>query len=90
VLGIVVQMLGYDRMKVKCADGYVRICRIPGKYKKRLWFREGDLVLVAPWDFQPKTKADVLWRYNKNEIKKLKELGYLKGLEEELAEEEEF
>ena len=89
VIGVVVQMLGYDRLKVKCADGETRICRIPGRFKKRLWFREGDIVLVAPWEFQPKTKGDVIWRYNKNEVKKLMEMGYLKGLEEELSLEEE-
>ena len=52
VLGIVIQMLGYDRARVRCTDGKVRLCRIPGKMKKRIWIREGDAVLIAPWDFQ--------------------------------------
>jgi len=84
ILGIVIQMLGYDRLRVKCADGHTRICRIPGRFKKRLWFREGDIVLVAPWDFQYNQKGDVIWRYTKSEARKLFEMGYLKGLEEDL------
>ncbi|MCD6509812.1 MAG: translation initiation factor IF-1A [Thermoprotei archaeon] len=87
VLGVIVQMLGHERMKVLCADGYTRICRVPGRYKKRLWFREGDVVLVAPWDFQPKTKGDLIWRYTKSEVRKLKEMGHLDKLEEEYGEE---
>ena len=30
-LGIAQKMLGYDRVLVKCQDGFVRICRIRGK-----------------------------------------------------------
>jgi len=84
VLGIVIQMLGSIGSGVKCADGHIRICRIPGRFKKRLWFREGDIVLVAPWDFQYNQKGDVVWRYTKSEARKLLEMGYLKGLEEDL------
>ena len=86
VLGIITQMLGYDHARVYCADGKERICRIPGKYRKRLWFREGDVVLVAPWEFQSDRKGDLVWRYTKDEVKKLKEKGLLKGLEEILEE----
>lgn len=76
VLGIVVQMLGYDRARVRCTDGKVRLCRIPGKMKKRIWIREGDAVLVAPWDFQD-DRGDIIWRYSKNEARWLEENGYL-------------
>ncbi|MGQ4834598.1 MAG: translation initiation factor eIF-1A [Candidatus Asgardarchaeia archaeon] len=76
MFGIVIQMLGHDRAKVKCADGKIRVCRIPGKMKKRIWIREGDVVLVAPWDFQD-DRADIVWRYNKNEARWLEENGYL-------------
>jgi len=44
VFGVVVQLLGYDRVRVECEDGYTRVCRIPGKMKKRVWIREGDIV----------------------------------------------
>ena len=52
VLGIVVKLLGFDRVLVKCQDGHERLCRIRGKMKRRVWIREGDVVLVSPWDFQ--------------------------------------
>jgi len=78
VFGIVIQLLGYDRVRVECDDGYTRVCRIPGKMKKRVWIREGDVVLVAPWDFQFETRGDITWRYTKNEARWLREKGYLK------------
>jgi len=83
VLGVVEQFLGYDRARVKCADGVTRLCRIPGKMKKRVWLKIGDIVLVAPWDFQP-SKGDILHRYSTDELKQLAKRGYLKGLEDYL------
>ncbi|MEM3882182.1 MAG: translation initiation factor eIF-1A, partial [Candidatus Methanomethylicaceae archaeon] len=80
LVGIVAQLLGFNRVKVKCADGKTRICRIPGKMIKKIWLREGDLVLVAPWDFQSDQKGDILWRYDRNEIKILKSKGLLGAL----------
>jgi len=77
VLGVIVQLLGFDRCKVKCADGYTRICRIPGRYRKRMWIREGDVVAVVPWDFQYESKGDIVWRYTRDEVEKLREKGLL-------------
>jgi len=62
VLGRVVKLPGGDHVIVRCTDGKVRICRIRGKMKRRMWVRENDVVLVVPWDFQDK-KADIVWRY---------------------------
>jgi len=81
VLGVVTRLLGYDRLEVRCADGYNRIARIPGRFKKKVWLKEGDIVLVAPWDFQPKSKADIVWRYSRDEIKELERRGLLGFLE---------
>ncbi len=81
VLGVVTRLLGYDRLEVKCADGYSRIARIPGRFKKKVWLREGDIVLVAPWDFQAKSKADIVWRYSRDEVKELEKRGLLDFLE---------
>jgi translation initiation factor 1A len=80
LVGVVAQLLGFNRVKVKCADGKTRICRIPGKMIKKIWLREGDLVLVAPWDFQSDQKGDIIWRYDRNEIKILKSKGLLGAL----------
>lgn len=64
--GLVDQLMGASRVKVLCADGKLRMGRIPGKMKKRMWIRAEDLVIVKPWDFQD-SKADVVWRYTKTE-----------------------
>ena len=45
ILGRVIQLLGYDRFRVKCADDIERICRVRGKMKRRTWIRDGDYVL---------------------------------------------
>ena len=77
VLGMAVKMLGYDRIMVKCQDGKERLCRVRGKLKRRVWIRDGDIVLVSPWDFQSDTRGDIFWRYRKNQTEQLRMKGYL-------------
>jgi translation initiation factor 1A len=78
VLGLAGKILGAERILVKCQDGKERVCRIRGKLKRRVWVREGDIVLVSPWDFQSDTRDDIFWRYRKNQTEWLKNKGYLK------------
>jgi translation initiation factor 1A len=78
VVGIIIQQLGFDRVMVKCNDGRTRLCRIPGRMKKRVWLRDNDVVLVAPWDFQFEQRGDVVWRYTRAQAEWLKNRGYLK------------
>ncbi|TFG57273.1 MAG: translation initiation factor eIF-1A [Methanomassiliicoccus sp.] len=66
MFGIADQLLGASRIKIMCADGNSRMGRIPGKIKKRMWIREGDLVIIRPWDFQDE-KCDVLYRFTKTQ-----------------------
>ncbi len=82
VIGILDQRLGASRMRVKCLDGKSRICRIPGRLKRKLWVREGDMVLVEPWEFGGDEKGDIVFKYRDNQIQWLKENGYLKKLDE--------
>lgn len=79
VLGILEQRLGASRMLVRCLDGKSRNCRVPGRLKRKLWLREGDVVLVEPWEFDD-TKADILFKYNPTAIEWLKRKGYLKEI----------
>ena len=60
------EILGGRRVTVLCADGVTRMARIPGKMRRRQWVREGDLIIVWPWDFQD-SKADVKHRYTKTQ-----------------------
>jgi translation initiation factor 1A len=66
IFAIADSLLGASRIKVVCADGQSRMGRIPGKLKKRMWIRPGDLLIVKPWDFQD-DKADVLFRYTRTQ-----------------------
>jgi translation initiation factor 1A len=77
LLGIVTQMLGYDRLMVKCLDGHERVCRIRGKMKRRVWIKVNDTVLVAPWDFQVDTRGDIIWRYTESQANWLRSQGRL-------------
>ena len=78
ILGVVEAMLGANRLKVRCQDGLVRICRIPGKLRKRVWVREREIVLVVPWSIHGDKNADVQWRYTHTESGWLKRKGILK------------
>lgn len=80
VIGVVSRRLGGSRMDVACLDGKNRICRIPGRLKNKLWIREGDLVLVEPWQFEHETKGDILYKYKPNQVDWLKQRGFLKNI----------
>jgi len=76
IFGVADQLLGASRIRVMCADGKSRLGRIPGKLKKRMWIREGDLLIVNPWDFQDE-KCDIRHRYTKTESTYLSRRGIL-------------
>jgi len=81
VLGLCEQRVGGSRMKVRCMDGKNRICRIPGRLKRRLWVRDGDILLIEPWELGGDDKGDVLYKYRLLQVKFLKKKGMLKELE---------
>jgi translation initiation factor 1A len=62
---------------VKCQDGHTRLRRIRGEMKRRAWIRRGDIVLVSPSDFQFEKRDDIIWRYKRNQVRWLRENGYL-------------
>ena len=76
MFAIAEQILGGRRVTVLCADGETRMARIPGKMRRRQWVREGDLIIVWPWDFQD-SKADVKHRYTKTQAMSLSRKGVL-------------
>ncbi len=77
--GVAVQLHGTNQIKVTCEDGQERMCRIPGKLRKRVWIREGDVVIIKLWDFQP-SKADIKWRFIGMQTERLRKKGALKNL----------
>jgi translation initiation factor 1A len=81
-IGILDQRLGASRMRVICLDGKVRLCRIPGRLKRRLWVRAGDIVLVEPWEYGGDEKGDIIFKYKQTQVSWLRRKGYLKKLDE--------
>ncbi|MBU0761542.1 MAG: translation initiation factor eIF-1A [Candidatus Altiarchaeota archaeon] len=81
LLGEVEQLLGDRRMNVKCSDGHVRLCRIPGKIRKRIWIKEGNIVLIEPWEVQSKERGDILLRYTIQQADVLRKNGHLEGID---------
>tara|TARA_B100000900_G_scaffold100072_1_gene82753 strand:- start:122 stop:637 length:516 start_codon:yes stop_codon:yes gene_type:complete len=85
------QILGGRRVRAVCEDGESRLARIPGKMRRRQWVREGDLIVVQPWDFQDE-KANVVMRYTKTQSLYLSRKGVLPdivdlfGMSEEISE----
>ena len=82
VLGIIEQRVGGKRMIVKGVDGKSRNCKVPGRLKRKLWLREGDVVNIEPWEFDDE-KGDVLFKHNPTQVAWLKRKGLLKDIENE-------
>ena len=76
VIGIIDQRVGGNKMMVACLDGKTRNCRVPGRLKRKLWLRPGDVVIVEPWELD-KDRADVLFKYPHTQISWLRNKGYL-------------
>lgn len=77
ILGEIEELMGASRFKIRCKDGHVRLCRIPGKFRKRIKVRIGDIVLVEPWTVEPQEKGDILWIYNRTQAAWLRQRGHI-------------
>jgi translation initiation factor 1A len=69
-------MMGGNHIRVRCFDGITRLGRIRGKIKKRVWIREGDILIVVPWSFQDE-KCDISYRYTRPQIDWLRRNRYI-------------
>ena len=76
LFAVVTEMLGANRVTVRCADGVVRTARIPGRMRKRIWIRQGDVVLIEPWEWQDE-KATIEWRYTGQDAAQLRAEGHI-------------
>jgi translation initiation factor 1A len=82
LIGRIVQRLGGNRMDVKTTDGKTRNCRVPGRYRRRLWLRPKDIVIIIPDQFDDK-KGDVIYKYNPLGVKQLNKKGLLDSIRDE-------
>lgn len=78
MFGLVESMYGGSRLQVKCQDGKERIVRIPGKIRRNIWVRAGDVVILVPWKIDPDHRADLAWRYTRVQADMLRHRGILK------------
>lgn len=71
VIGVVIRNLGARRMEVLCTDQVKRTARIPGRFRRGYRISVNDVVLVEPWADLGGNKADITYRYRRNEIRPL-------------------
>ena len=76
MLGEIEQIMGASRFRINCKDGKTRMCRIPGKFRRRIKVRSGDIVIVEPWSIEGDEKGDIVWIYNKTQMNWLRSNGY--------------
>lgn len=79
ILGVVTGMMGGGRLGVACKDGKDRLCRIPGKIRRHVWVRDGDIVVIVPWVIDGEKRGDIIWRYNRLQADWLRANGYIKN-----------
>ena len=72
VIGIVEQRHGGNKMNITCLDGKDRNGRVPGRLKRRLWLRPGDVIILEPWELDD-SKGDILFKYRPNQVKWLRQ-----------------
>jgi translation initiation factor 1A len=82
VIGMVVQRYGGNKMEVRGSDGKTRNGRVPGRYKRRMWLRPGDFVIIEPWEDDDE-KADIVFQYRGGQVNQLRKRGLLEGLQNE-------
>lgn len=82
LIGKIIQRLGGNRMEVLSTDGKTRNSRVPGRYRRRMWLRPGDFVIILPWEDND-DKADIIFQYRKNQAYQLKKKGFVDSLKDE-------
>ena len=68
--GKIDKLLGEMRATVILTDNVEILGIIQGKFRKRVWFKPGDVVLISRRDFQ-EDKVDIIHKYSENDVKKL-------------------
>lgn len=79
LIGMIVQRFGGNRMEVLGTDGKKRNCRVPGRFKRSMWLRPKDIVLIAPWQ-DDNDKGDIVFHYHSSSINQLRKKGLLNSL----------
>lgn len=78
IIGQIEELLGGSRFRIACFDGHLRLCRMPGKFRRRMRIRAGDYAVVKPWDIEPDDKGDIVFIYTRTQAGILKKRGIIK------------
>ena len=73
VFGILTKTLGSRFFDVNCLDGKQRRCKVRNK---RLRVKQDDVVIISLREFDDKN-ADIIYRYNSEEVRELQRFGSL-------------
>ncbi|EAY01256.1 Eukaryotic initiation factor 1A family protein [Trichomonas vaginalis G3] len=74
VYGQVARSLGDKRFECICNDHKVRICKVRGKFRGRLFINQGDYLLIALRE-EEDDKADIIHKYTTDEAHELFKMG---------------
>jgi len=77
LFGRVLKMMGGENVMIKCDDNLTRRGRIRGKLKRRVWIRDNDIVIIAPWDFKEDERGDIVWRFTLPQVQWLKDNNHI-------------
>lgn len=77
IFGFLEKALGSRFFDVKCLDGQMRRCKVRNK---RLKVQTGDVVIISLREFDDKN-ADIIYRYNSDEVRELQSIGSLPSME---------
>tara|TARA_Y100000385_G_scaffold258454_1_gene286469 strand:+ start:1331 stop:1723 length:393 start_codon:yes stop_codon:yes gene_type:complete len=73
VFGILTKTLGSRFFDVNCLDGKQRRCKVRNK---RLRVKQDDVVIISLREFDDKN-ADIIYKYNSEEVRELQRIGSL-------------
>jgi len=79
-IGTVIQRLGGNRMLIKTNDGKTINARVPGRFKRSMWLRLNDVVLIETWE-NDEEKADIIFKYSSGAINQLRKRGLLSNVD---------
>jgi len=68
---LMTKMLGDRRIMVTLPDRREILAIIPGRFRKRVWMKPGDILLASYRDFQ-NSKLDIVHKYTSEEIRNLR------------------
>ena len=77
LMAVVREVSGGSRLVAMCEDNQSRMVRIGGRFKKKMWVRVNDLIIIKKWQIQGDKKSDLVYRYTKTEKENLRRKGLI-------------